>query len=68
MEAITQAIRHAAEAGKLRAFVRKNGSGLQGLERLADRHSSAATTALDEICRSAAAEPVARFAVRRWPI
>ena len=46
MEAIEQAIRHAAEAGKLRAYVRKNGAGLRGLERLADRHSGAAATAL----------------------
>lgn len=49
MEAITEAIRHAAEAGKLRAFVRKNGSGLRGLERLADRHSELARDALTEI-------------------
>lgn len=49
MEGIERAIRHAAEAGKLRAYVRKNGSELRGLERLADRHSGAAATALNEI-------------------
>lgn len=49
MEAITEAIMHGAEAGKLRAFVRKNGSDLTGLVRLADRHSAAGKAALDKL-------------------
>lgn len=46
---IERAIMHAAEAGKLRAYVRKNGSGLAGLTRLAARHSAAASAALDKL-------------------
>jgi len=46
MEAITEAIRHAVTAGKLRTYVRENGPGLRGFERLADRHSRAAAAAL----------------------
>lgn len=50
MEAIEAAIMHGAEAGKLRAFVRKDGgTGLAGLERLAERHSVAARMALERI-------------------
>lgn len=45
---ILRAIRAGAEAGKLRAYVRKNGGdrGLAGLLRLADRHSEVARAAL----------------------
>jgi hypothetical protein len=53
MEDIADAIRHGAEAGKLRAFVRKNGTGLAGLTRLADRHTAAATAALEKVAGSA---------------
>lgn len=42
MTVLEQAIMHGAAAGKLRAYVRKNGSGLAGLEKLAERHSSMA--------------------------
>ena len=45
---IERAIRSAAEAGKLRSYVRKNGTGLAGLERLADRHSAASSAALKD--------------------
>lgn len=48
MEGIELAVRHAVEAGKLREYCRLNGSGLRGLERLADRHTQAATAALAE--------------------
>lgn len=43
MEGIEQAIMHAARAGKLRGYVRKNGDGLTGLIRLADKESERAT-------------------------
>lgn len=59
MKEIERAIMHAAEAGKLRSYVRKNGNagspnggaqngwtGLAGLVRLADRHSALANAAL----------------------
>jgi hypothetical protein len=47
---IEAAIMHGAEAGKLRAYVRKSGeTGLAGLIRLADRHGVAATAALNRI-------------------
>lgn len=47
MEAITEAIRQAALAGRLREYCRKNGeTGLGGLLRLAERHSAAVTAAL----------------------
>jgi hypothetical protein len=50
MEAIERAIMHAAESGKLRVFVRKNGeTGLAGLVRLADRHTALATAALNKV-------------------
>ncbi len=50
LKAIAEAIRHGAEAGKLRAFVRKNGeTGLAGLVRLADRHSELARTAMSVV-------------------
>lgn len=44
---IGRAIMHGAVAGKLRAFVRENGDGLQGLARLADRHSELAKAELN---------------------
>lgn len=46
---IEAAIMHAAQAGKLRAYVRKSGSGgLNGLVRLAERHSAISAKNLDE--------------------
>lgn len=65
MEGIRQAVMHAVEAGKLRTYVRENGDGLAGLERLADRHSSAARAALETFVAEPA-EPV-RFVVRDRP-
>jgi hypothetical protein len=50
MEDIRQAIEHAVQAGKLRTYVRENGNGLAGLERLAGRHSAAASRALEQVC------------------
>jgi hypothetical protein len=68
MEDIGTAIMHAVEAGKLRTYVRKNGGGLAGLVRLADRHSAATTAALNEMFRSdAPAAPAVRFHVRSRP-
>lgn len=50
MTTIEQAIRAGAEAGKLRKYVRQNGeTGLAGLIRLADRHTAAATAALNKV-------------------
>lgn len=46
--AITDAIRYAAQAGKLRAYVRNGTDGLRGLERLADHMSALAGARLDE--------------------
>lgn len=46
MEGIERAIMHAVEAGKLRTYVRENGDGLAGLERLAARHSADSSAAL----------------------
>lgn len=54
MEAIEQAIMAAAEAGKLRQYVRENGdAGLAGLKRLADRHSAAGKAALNQFAADA---------------
>jgi hypothetical protein len=50
MENIERAIIAAAEAGKLRKYVRQHGgTGLAGLIRLADRHTAAATAALKRV-------------------
>lgn len=46
--AIEQAIRYAAQAGKLRAYVRSSKDGLGGLERLADHMSAIAGARLTE--------------------
>lgn len=57
MEEIKTALRHAVEAGKLRAYVRAHGgAGLAGLTRLADRHSAAATAALNVAGRTGTGE------------
>lgn len=56
MEDIGTAIMHGAAAGKLRAYVRKNGEGLAGLIRLADRHTAAATAALGKVRDAQAGE------------
>ena len=45
---IVQAIRYSVEAGKLRAYVRKNGEGLEGFLRLADRNSNFSSHCLTE--------------------
>jgi hypothetical protein len=53
---IYDAIRSAAEAGKLRAYVRQHGgTGLAGLIRLADRHSAASKAALERSAQEAGA-------------
>lgn len=49
MEEIRQAVAHAVVAGRLRAAIAEHGSGLRGLERLADRHSALAGEWLDQI-------------------
>lgn len=62
MEDIRTAIAHAVEAGKLRTYVRKNGGGLAGLVRLADRHSGEASRVLREkFVSDAPAAPGVRF-------
>ncbi len=44
---VEEAIRHAVAAGKLRLYVRQHGGrGLDGLLKLADRHSRLAASAL----------------------
>lgn len=68
MEDIGTAIMHGAEAGKLRAFVRKDGGvGLRSLERLADRHSAASAAALQKMMKREAADMAALFVVRDRP-
>ena len=47
--AIEQAIKYAAQAGKLRAYVRNSSDGLGGLERLADHMSALASAHLGEM-------------------
>ena len=47
--AIEQAIKYAAQAGKLRAYVRNGPDGLGGLERLADHMSALASAHLGEL-------------------
>lgn len=49
MEDIRRAVMHATAAGKLRVYVRESGGGLAGLIRLADRHTAAATAALQKV-------------------
>lgn len=46
---IRKAIMHGAAAGKLRAYVRENGGGLDGLEKLADHLSELSAARLDEV-------------------
>lgn len=46
MNAVELAITSAAQAGRLRRFVKDNGDGLQGLERLAARYAEQARGAL----------------------
>lgn len=58
--AVERAIRHAAAAGKLRAFVRKNGGDFRGLARLADYQSELSRGALAEICDQAGDDPERR--------
>lgn len=48
MKAIELAITSAVQAGRLRRFVKENGPGLQGLERLAARYSEQARGALKQ--------------------
>lgn len=64
MEGRTQieaAIMAAAEAGKLRKYVRQHGeTGLAGLVRLADRHSALATAALRKVAGGGATAGLAR--------
>jgi hypothetical protein len=60
MEDLRQAIMHGAEAGKLRAYVRENGHGLAGLERLADRHSAESRAALGKLAGALARAPRSR--------
>lgn len=68
MEDIGTAIMHGAEAGKLRAFVRQYGSDPHGLQAIADRHSAAASRALDKMFgQRVAAQSPARFVVRSRP-
>lgn len=64
MEDIGTAIEHAVEAGKLRTYVRRNGGGLAGLEKLADRHSAASKAALQRMMREPAS---GRFIVQERP-
>lgn len=57
MTNIERAIRHAVEAGKLRAYVQQHGEGgLGGLLRLANRHSGLATAALMKVAEGTAGE------------
>lgn len=49
MNAVALAITSAAQAGRLRRFVRDNGDGLRGLERLAARYSDQARGALAQV-------------------
>lgn len=66
MTTIEQAIRHAVEAGKLRAFVREHGqSRLGGLLKLSERHSRLATAALEEV-GTARLDGAAPFTAQTW--
>lgn len=56
MEEIRTAIEHGAAAGKLRAYVRENGSGLAGLIRLAERHSAAGAAAIAKMAAETGGE------------
>lgn len=51
-EPVDEMIRHAIEAGRLRTFVRENGPGLQGLERLAERYSQMAAVLATHVAKA----------------
>ncbi len=60
LKAIDQAISYAVAAGRLRTAIREHGSGLRGLERLADRYSDSSAEALDGVGEGRAKAPSPR--------
>jgi hypothetical protein len=48
LKAVGEALQYAVAAGRLRAAIREHGSGLRGLERLADAYSHTAAEKLGE--------------------